>query len=507
MYVVGPANKAQNITIRFIEADTLGQGSFLVSIHQPASLATAIVNHLEILAEQAPTHTIRRTIPSYESVKGTLLACENQTTTYQWTWRMQLLTVGELLGCHRLETESTIPPNILQGLIIMLPLIQTLPEDRIIMVETNSGACAIVVWVHFVLGVHVAVRFYNQSSDDYEEMHFPQTGKLSYPVIIYMNISHSSWAERVARPETPKPSITLFSSSTKDLLFEMKEDPRAETIGGNFKRPAKGMWQTFFQSQRVDNKEIGKEKVMLEMAYIACSFALCIFRKMYKEIHDESLSTPKSRRDNLTEPQALAEELMYDRIPLQVDTTRILESFSMLVGMGEHDNPSEKCHQYASFFEGTKWDNIKDPPSSIRSILEEWAAASSFQSSITAVWESLRNIALEFSIIILAFASVVKVKDRSELPLFANGFSMPNSKIFRRLKEWDGKEDFLVEQNTWFEVITLLMLDHRRAFSLDIRNTALISESGFSLYVSSLDPSDPSDVGMSIPCLQSIHGS
>lgn len=463
-----------------------------------------IVNHLETLAEQTPPHTLRRTIPSYESVKGTLLACETQTTTYQWNWRMQLLAVGSVLGCGRHERESTMPPRLLQGLIVTLPLIQTLPDDRFVMVEANSGICTIVVWAHFLLGLRVAVRFYHESGEGYREMHFPQTDDFSYQVLIYMNISHSQWAERAEHSLLGRPSITLFSSSTGDQLFEMKEDPRGGSISENFKRPARGIWQNFFEAPELLPRRTGREKILQEMGYIACSFALCISRKMYRKSLDRALIPPRLEQDNLTALREASDKCPFDEPQSPgTDPKRILESFSMLVGMRERDVLSEKCHQYASCFEGTRWDEIHDPPNSIRLVLEEWVAANIFK-SVPSIWTDLREAALKFSVIILAFANVAEIDACSELPLFARVDPIVGLDIVTQVRKWDGKADLLVAQNSWFETITFLMFGERNHMP-NVQNTALISESGWSLYTSSLVQLDPLYVGMQIRFLLSKH--
>ena len=49
----------------------------------------------------------------------------------------------------------------------MFPLVQSLPEDRLILIDTakDGGACSLVVWAHHVLGLTVLVRSYGSEND------------------------------------------------------------------------------------------------------------------------------------------------------------------------------------------------------------------------------------------------------------------------------------------------------------------------------------------------------
>jgi hypothetical protein len=114
------------------------------------------------------------------------------------------------------------------------------------MIETAGGTCAIVVWAHVILGLHVAVRFSRRSTGGYEyrEVRFPQNEDFNCQIVIYLDTTHSDWADQYQGPLLT-PTITLFSPGTRDVLFEMKEDPMGNNISSNFKRPSSLRLQSF----------------------------------------------------------------------------------------------------------------------------------------------------------------------------------------------------------------------------------------------------------------------
>jgi hypothetical protein len=59
-------------------------GSFLVSVHEKGSLAAAIAYHFEKQAEGAPDGATLRATPSLEGIRGTLQACSDQTSAFNW---------------------------------------------------------------------------------------------------------------------------------------------------------------------------------------------------------------------------------------------------------------------------------------------------------------------------------------------------------------------------------------------------------------------------------------
>lgn len=71
-------------------------GSFLVSVFEKSSLATAIAHYFEKQVEGTPDGGKVRAAPSLEGIRGTLQACEDQTSAFDW--RKLVVAVGTALG-------------------------------------------------------------------------------------------------------------------------------------------------------------------------------------------------------------------------------------------------------------------------------------------------------------------------------------------------------------------------------------------------------------------------
>ncbi|KAH6672314.1 hypothetical protein B0J14DRAFT_70889 [Halenospora varia] len=110
------------------------QCSFLVYVHERNSLATAISQYFESKNDGAPEGWAARAIPSVEGIRGSLQACEDQTSAF--CWDKLLSAVAATLGMD--EEFPAIPTPIFHGLISMLPLVQHLPQDRMIVVEMTE---------------------------------------------------------------------------------------------------------------------------------------------------------------------------------------------------------------------------------------------------------------------------------------------------------------------------------------------------------------------------------
>ena len=460
-------------------------GSFLISIYEKSSLASAIVNHFETLTEEAPVTAVRRAIPSQESVKCTLQACDDQTTAYRWHWRMHLLSVGAALGLQEKDVSESIPETVFQGLTMMLPLAQSLPEDRFILVETQSGACTIVVWAHILLGLRVAVRSYNTKENGFIETQFPRDS-VSEQVILYMGVTHDSWVnENLDNLGVLKPSIVLFTTS--DRLVELKEESGAREIDANLRRPLKGIGRVYLE--RLTSNQIGRERVMDEMAIIACSFALCIARKFVKRHYTHE--TAGAYEISESNPERIF--LTARQESVDTPALRIFNASCMVFGVDDRTLSSKTCEEYASLYHNEPLYKIANPPSSVRAIFDEWTQLANVPTP-SLHWELFRVRAVSLAMLILALAHVHDLEACADMPMSYMISMLSRSELREQLSNWNGRDEISVSRIFWFDIIALLMAGERGE-KLDLRATCLLSEGGWSLYLSTFGDSDPSYIG------------
>jgi hypothetical protein len=115
-------------------------GSFLVSLFEKSSLATAIAYYFEKKVEGSPDGAKIRAAPSLEGIRGTLQA-EDQTSAFDWRkYVVAVDTVLELTESNMSRNRNhtppmqlvanssisfeTLPSSIFRGLVNMLPLVQ-----------------------------------------------------------------------------------------------------------------------------------------------------------------------------------------------------------------------------------------------------------------------------------------------------------------------------------------------------------------------------------------------
>ncbi|KAI9688245.1 MAG: hypothetical protein M1822_001751 [Bathelium mastoideum] len=349
------------------------------------------------------------------------------------------------------------------------------------MVEATVGGPMVVVWAHFVLGLHVTVRY--RTCGKLSEARFPQTGEFSEQVLIYSQISPKEWDGHSRGILVDR--VTLFSASTGEELFTIKDTQAIDSIRENFKSPVRGIGKEITLKRLPELKEAGREKLLHEFEYTACGFALCIADKLLKAQDDRD--SYSSQIQSTQTRGSLSLQSNEHHIPLQTDANQIIAAFSMLFDLKEQD-VSAKCFDYKTCYTDMALSTMRDPPNSLQTVIKEWSRAA------FADWRSWRDEALNISILILSFANIADIEACAGLLLFPSCQMISSTDIRCKILEWDGKNKLFVKQDSWLEVIALMMtggyLDKR-----DVRNTALISQSGWSVYISTLAQLDPSYIG------------
>jgi hypothetical protein len=99
---------------------------------------------------------------SYEGVLGTLEACAAETSRFAWDALASIVQVSFFNSARTLFTKYTfirdpfdpfmsLAPHMLLGIMDSLYLVQSLPKDRFIILESPRGAVLVVIWAHFLL--------------------------------------------------------------------------------------------------------------------------------------------------------------------------------------------------------------------------------------------------------------------------------------------------------------------------------------------------------------------
>ena len=193
------------------------QLSLLVWTFHANYLATAIADALRNRLEGAPTSSLLQNSPERGGILKVLKACESQTSAFNWN--MMLDAVSRTLGYNPNKAPLDFPPFVLQGLLDMLPMVQTLPNDRMLHIQIpvgenlESGISTLVVWAHHILDLTVIVR--------------PRGINGHLPKVIRFGNSDSEQVliEEIAADH--EATIVILDSRRENLLT-VKPDPDAE---------------------------------------------------------------------------------------------------------------------------------------------------------------------------------------------------------------------------------------------------------------------------------------
>ncbi|KAL9118437.1 MAG: hypothetical protein Q9187_005019 [Circinaria calcarea] len=466
------------------------QCSFLTSIHEKNSLAAALAQIFEREAEHAERHLKARAAPSYEGIYGVLRACEDQTSSYNW--RNLILATAGALDIAEYDAFSAIPSTVLQGAVHMFPLVQSLPDDRIILIDTGmyAGACPLVVWAHQVLGLTVLVKRYGPSSSLIEK----QFGIGTNNVVIDLRDKTLLWNGDNSILEIKQPSITLLSVSDNEELITLKSESDEVAVDAIFKRPAGGYGRGALES--VCGNEEGREALVHESTLLALAFAAIISKQLFTKplsalTNGDSLPGGITR-DNLknipTDSTPQYNTINQDERQMEYMKCMVSEQAIIAAGRFLFQNPGLNMKSIAShvlIFSHQPLNVDMEQPGSITLILDYLKGINKED-----LWSKLFETVRYLSIIVLAFAFVRDLQSCTELPLRHNLPLLSQHVLIDRLKHWDGTSRIWIPEDTWFLVLARLLIGGEGA--LDSRSTCLVSDHGWSIFLSTFGHADPS---------------
>ena len=151
------------------------QLSGLAFAHGIESLANAMVEAIEGIVNES--HGNMSIVPDYVSLLGTIQACQQQTAAFRWAWLYEAaedkmskilaspdgdsskrLPSGKFVIHEKPEQARGLPVPVVQGLLMWLQSLQSLPEHRLLHVRCDTGLSTVVVWCHHILGLSVMIQ-------------------------------------------------------------------------------------------------------------------------------------------------------------------------------------------------------------------------------------------------------------------------------------------------------------------------------------------------------------
>lgn len=447
------------------------QLSLLVWTFEVNYLATAIADALRKRSEGAPSSSKLQMSPSRAGIIGVLRVCETQTSAFNWN--MLLHAVSKSLGYETDKAPIDFPPFVLQGLLDMFPMVQTLPNDRFIQIqipvgqELNSGTSALVVWAHHVLDLNVLVRPLGKSAN----VRFGRGG-LEQVLI-----------EEVAMED--EAAIALLDSS-KEHLLTIRPEPDVEyhLIGAVKMIPARG-WgnavsQDILSHLRISGTKLGA--LVEDLQIITSAFAFIIAKYL---IRDDGMRNFVIAEEENMNPRELIFHDVDERLLLQAsqylfDNTRLSQS---------------SINTYVTQYSCKPLDErLVRPPA-----LEAAARAQPAEKRdffVEDSWNQICWCARRLSVLLIALAHVSNLEERDDLMISGvDSLGLSEHSLVKQLEDWNGDSKLRINDDDWLQALAVPLLCNRtNVWSLPWKKVCLISERGWSAWISTFGDTDPAHV-------------
>jgi len=443
---------------------TVIQLSCLCFLHETTSLAGTMVECMHKRYELGIKGA--NSDADYDGILATLLACKSQTSHYPWEMLVSLVESRFERSAQWFRAPQSrlrrLSANLLQGAMDYLYLVQSLPEDRIMMVENQMGLVPVVVWAHCILGLTVLVK----GSLDGDVIF----GRSSNPQVI-INWSHElklSWnAQDVEEPSIQ--AVYLLDGDMDVVLSIDTENDKALEIEGEERVRLRGYGTTFLR--RFFNKHsivVDDDQLYTELLHFTIASAIA----KSKVLHHADL------RDEYGRPR--------QQSYIETEYWRIMTSSEMLFSGITFDK--EEIDHYVK----KNTNSHSTFPPMLGRHLEKADNGKNHRS------KSFRCNIGRLASWILGFAQIVGLEACSDMPLIFD----PQHTVAKHLK-WDDLGPVQISPNLWYNLIVTLMVSRTEKRRYPMNSGFLFSHCGWSVFLNWIGDIDP---GNANPGLLSLKG-
>ena len=452
-----------------------------MKIHSAESLASAIINALELRQEQAPPNAQLRSIPSQQKVFDTLQSCEEQTAKFNWINLID--AVAAKLEADR-DATTIISPVIFRGLVLLFPYVQRFPEDREILVHTRKGFCFLVVWAHHVLGFDTLVSIKGTTQSG----HGPSPSSVlfgKFPPTVIIEIPSNSRAED---------SVTLIESSSQDTLFSILKEPDDESeISSLVKRPATGigsLWLRADWDRYAGQMAHGREACTHDMMLMSTALACRLAKNLYKSSPTTDNGLPMMA-GALSGPSNKHQGKRISSERLKIPEDRILQAACYLFDIKKISR--EGVQNYVDAHQNISTHAIP-PPATFEAI------SRLYKDSWNNSWFAFRGTIAHAAALILVFAQTMDLSAANGLLLcMAGTHHFIATEFVASVEEWTGESEdetgIDVDENLWMRCLACLLTSVSSYEQMEIGSASLISAHGWTVYLCGYGNPDPADVG------------
>ncbi|KAL8748142.1 MAG: hypothetical protein Q9184_007502, partial [Pyrenodesmia sp. 2 TL-2023] len=483
----GPgATVLRALTDRFYMSSVI-QLSFLTWMHEETTLASALV---EIMLWRHRSNVPGATPdPDYDGTLKTLQACSSQTSQYRWDDLVRLVEERFPKSSPIFRAERSplryLTSNLLLGAMDYFYMAQSLPEDRFILVENQTGLIPIVIWAHHILGLTVLVR--NSPDGDVA------FGWFGTPQVI-IQWSSTFQVDRMEiggdidsyLPWESSPTVLLLDANMQLVLKSEPNDDAGAKIEGQECHRLKGYGTTFLR--RLFNAKTllaDDDPIYVDTANLAVSFAVALTRVMRR-----APITEYDHRVRLEDNYDLPQQCY-----MNCEPWRLFDSSNLLFWDIKLDKM--KIMEYLENLSGKRIDDNMPIPTSVRNHLRSLSRIPGNASEgKVAFFEHLKELASW----IVSFAQVVDVGSCADLPLRI----APGWMHCKGVLSWDGLAPIDLEADVWFNLIMKMMRKDTTGGESHVESEGvfLTCHQGWSLFYSSVGDHDPGEIECESLCIK-----
>ena len=449
------------------------QLSFLVWMNEEITLASALVECMRTRYHSGVEGATPD--PDYDGILKTLHACSSQTSQFHWDDFIALVESKFPVSRHWFRESPNplrfISPNLLLGAMDYFYLVQSLPEDRLVMVESQISLVPTVIWAHFLLGLTVLVK-------DSPDGDIIFGGRDNPQIIIKWSLTSlrappstnvSRGGESSMPRWAPAPTIYLLDGSLDILLKSEPNDNEGAKIEGQESHRLQGYGTTFLR-RRFNSKMLiaDDDPIYFEAANYALAFTTVLARSI--------------RRVPFPHPYELEKNCQVpEQCYLSTEQWQFWKSGKLLFAGIKLDERT--INDYVQRLAGLDITNTV-LPSGIRNFVEKFPyytfdlrkAAFIEDTKLAASW-------------ILTFAQVINIEAYADLPLYFHADGFP----IKGLTSWNGLGPLDIDSDIWFNYALRMMKNNVREEDPNTESDEvfLTSHRGWSLFYSTVDDRDP----------------
>ncbi|RMZ77328.1 hypothetical protein DV737_g4422, partial [Chaetothyriales sp. CBS 132003] len=480
--------------------------------------------------ESTPPEDIQRPLPSEEGIRSVLRSCEEQTSNFDWS--LTVLAVAHQLSIPATELLKPLPGVILRALVYMLPLTQSLSENRLIHIEIGERdfICPLIVWAHHICSLNVTVEILSGAN----KVHTTFGTEPSQMVISVCSDVRLLF----------EPRVTLFETSSnheKDAIITLSSDPDEFKIEALQRRPARAYGKAVALCLTAEIS-VGRDALLEEIMLMTASIAFSVAKWLRAQPHASMPGTDEDEERH----QMMWENAGYEALDDSPGEVLYTGPRSVWVRPDDGDEPVDMECSESSGETVAAWDDdrqesskqykrtsttgiqkkslipeqkilstvrfifdvnlemasIKDyadahegqglvppqrqPSRRIKTILTGHAG---FDSSMLRVkWTEMLKAARHLAIVVLALTSVEDLGSCAKLPLSCDLDVLATHAVAQHMLIWNGHSPITISELTWYNAIIMLFFGRDPKFD----NASALSDHGWTVYLNTFD--QPSEI-------------